>query len=87
MSAQSEFSLKVGESAPIRRGFFRDQRLVYTGMPTENVYSFALTITQGYNSSAYNLYFPANSYELTLLEQRLIILRVDPHQIRFRYER
>ncbi len=87
MPVQSEFSLKVGESTPIKRGFFRDQRLVYAGMPDENVYSFALTFTQGYNSSAYNLYFLANNYELTLLDQRLIILRVDPHQIRFRFER
>jgi hypothetical protein len=87
MAVQSEFTLKVGESTPIKRGIFRDQRLVYAGMPGENVFSLALTFTQGYNSSAYNLYFPANNYEMTLLDQHLIILRVDPHQIRFRFER
>lgn len=80
----AEYTLQVGQEASIRRGFFKKYSMLYAGMLSERVYSVAVTYTIGYNSMAYNLYFPVSRREITVAGKRLAVLRVSEDELRIR---
>ena len=62
-----EYTLKVGESARIKRGFFtRSCSIVYAGMPNDKTYSVAVTWSMGHNSAGYNLFLPRDNREIVM---------------------
>ena len=85
MSQMTEYVLKVGESAPVRRGIVTSYSLVYAGMVGDSTYSVVVTVFSGNRSMAYNLYFPRGQRKVELPKGRLDVLSVSPEEIRFRY--
>jgi hypothetical protein len=87
MPSVAEYTLNVGETAKIKRGFMTSYALVYTGALSDYVYSLAVTWTRGNNSAAYNLFIEKGNREIDLLGGRLTVLDVSSRQIRFRWEK
>lgn len=79
-----EVTLKIGQSAWIKKGFLRKHAVHFAGMPSSEVYSLVITFTDDYNSMAYNIYVPANHREIDHPQARLEVLAVSPYEIRLR---
>jgi hypothetical protein len=84
MPKAREHSLKIGDSALIKRGFITKVLLVYAGMPNDKVYSLAVNCSAGHNSWAYNLYIPIDQQRIEISDVRLTIGSVSPNEIHFR---
>ena len=84
MSNTREHSLKIGESALIKRGFITKVSLVYAGIPNDKVYSLVVSRSAGHNSMAYNLYVPIDQRQIEISDVKLTIESVSPNEIRFR---
>lgn len=80
------YELQINESMPIKRGWMSRVYLVFTGMPSDSVYSVAITYTNVHNSCAYNLYIPKSHNEVKLIRGRIIVQRVTSTSISFRIE-
>lgn len=87
MTKTKDITLKVGETASIKKGFIKTQALGYAGEISDNVFSLVSVWTSGYNSAAHNLYFPKNQREIDLLGGRLMVLEQSSRHIRFRFEK
>ena len=86
MSGMNEYTLRLGESAKVKPGFFKStESIIYSGMASENIYSIVVTWTFGYNSMAYNLFFPKNQKEIRTPKGRLEVDYVSGDEIRFSY--
>ena len=79
--------LSVGDSFHLKRG---KDRIVYAGMPSDNVYSivqrkwnFAPYAAWGY---AWNLYYPKRKSEITIDGVNIYVENVTPDEIRLRME-
>jgi hypothetical protein len=77
-----DITLKVGESVTLRTGFATKAVLIYGGMLDRETYSLVFAYTNGYNSLAYNLYYPASRRSVVLSKRRLEILAVSPDELR-----
>ena len=84
MSKVQEHSLKIGESAVIKRGLITKVSLIYAGMPNDKVYSLVVSRSAGHNSLAYNLYIPIDQRQIDISEVKLTIESVSPNEIHFR---
>ena len=84
MSKAREHSLKIGESAFIKRGFLTKVSLIYAGIPNEKVYSLVVSWSSGYNSLAYNLYIPIDQRQIEISDVKLTIESLSPNEIHFR---
>ena len=73
--------LAVGQRFHLRWG---KDRIVYAGMPSDAVYSFAQMKQEGYRGLSWNLYFPRNRREITIDTVTLHIESVTPDEVRFR---
>ena len=80
-------TLDVGQETTLRRGFFTTHRMVYAGMPSDEVYSLAVMWTAGHTGVAYNVFVRTGQTQVELAKGRLTVFAVSPQQIRFRYER
>ena len=85
MSQVMEYVLKVGESAPVRRGIITSYSVVYAGMVGDSTYSVVVTVFSSQRSMAYNLYLPRGQREIELPKGRLDVLSVSPEEMRFTY--
>ncbi|MBL7200421.1 MAG: hypothetical protein ISS56_09750 [Anaerolineae bacterium] len=80
-----EYNLKIGESALLERSSSgRQVYVVYAGMPSERVFSLAVTSSPDGHTGGYNLYLPATQRIVQLEESRLDVLHVTPEGIVFR---
>jgi hypothetical protein len=74
--------LSVGDTYHLRLG---KDRIVYAGMPNENVFSFAQIkwefIYRGY---AWNLYFPKGKSTIRIDGVNILVDSVSPEEIRLR---
>ena len=77
-----DITLKVGESVTLRTGFATKAALIYGGMPNKETYALVFAFTNGYNSLAYNLYYPANRRSAVLSKRQLEILAISPDELR-----
>jgi hypothetical protein len=75
--------LSVGETYHLRQG---KDRIIYAGMPSENVYSIAQRKASGYQGFAWNLFFSRNMTDITIDGVKLLVENVTPEEIRFRKE-
>ena len=77
-----DITLKVGGEVILRSGFASKTALIYGGMPSRETYSLIVSNTSGYNSQAYNLYYPSSRRSLEIGKRFLEILSVTPDEIR-----
>jgi hypothetical protein len=87
VSQRMEFTLKVGETAKIKKTLMRPMALVYAGEVSDTVFSLVVVWTSGYNSAAHNLYFSKNHRDIEILGGRLIVLELSSRHIRFQFEK
>jgi len=81
-------SLKVGEQVKLKKGWvISSLSLTYAGMPSPGVFSVAVTWTDGNQSAAHNLYFPADQRGFDLAGGHVTVTFVDEKSIRFRFEK
>ena len=78
---ENSIVLGVGDSYHLATG---KDRIVYAGMPSENVYSIVQRRASGYQGYAWNLYFPRNQTDITLDGVRLYVESATPDSLRFR---
>ena len=74
--------LKVGTPVTLRSGFATKTTLVFGGMPDRETYTLIIGYTNGYNSLAYNLYYPYSRRSVVLSKRQLEILSVTPDELR-----
>jgi hypothetical protein len=73
--------LAVGEELHLKLG--RD-RIIYAGMPDENVYSIAQRKSTGYQGHAWNLFYPKKRTEIKIDGVKIYVESVTPEEIRLR---
>ena len=71
--------LSIGEGFHLRRG---KDRVVYAGMPSENVYSIVQVRQSGYQGFSWNLFFPKRKQEITIDGVNIYVENVTPEEIR-----
>ena len=71
--------LSVGETYHLKTG---KDRIMYAGMPSENIYSIVQRKASGYQGFAWNLYFPKSKRELTIDGVNILVEDVTPDEIR-----
>jgi hypothetical protein len=82
-----EYRLKVGESAPIKKTIFSAHMVVFSGMLDDHTYSLAITYSMGNQYGAYNLFMPRDRHEVFHKKGKIIVLDVNPNEIRLKIER
>jgi hypothetical protein len=86
MSPDSQYSLRVGQTATVRPGFFKATiQVVYSGMPSESTYSVVVVTTAGHHSSAYNLFLSVDQTEFDIPKGRIRVTEVSRDRIRFEF--
>jgi len=73
--------LSIGGEYHLR---FGKDRIIYAGMPSDDVYSIAQKKTRGYQGFAWNLFFPGNRRDITIDGVRIYVEKVTPEEIEFR---
>ncbi len=68
-----EFHLRLGKD-----------RIMYAGMPSEEVYSIAERKSTGYQGYAWNLFFPKRKRDITIDGINLYVEKVTPEEIEIR---
>ena len=81
MDSYSTITLSVGEIHHLKTG---KDRILYAGMPSENVYSIVQKKAEGYQGFGWNLFFNRRQTEITVDGVKLYIERVEPETIAFR---
>jgi hypothetical protein len=72
--------LSVGEEHHLGRG---KDRIIYAGMPSDNVYSIVQKKASGYQGFAWSLFFPVKKREIVIDGVRILVEKATPEQIRF----
>jgi hypothetical protein len=83
-----KFHVKLGEVAAVKKGFLfwgLRTEIIYTGMPSKEVFSLAISTSIMYNSLAYNIFLPMGQREVHAADGRLEIQEVNPDYILFNY--
>ena len=75
--------LQVGQIFHLRAG---KDRIIYAGMPSENVYSIAQMKQSGYQGFGWNLFFPRRRQTITIDGVNLYVENVTPDEITLRVE-
>ena len=78
---ENSIVLGVGDSYHLATG---KDRIVYAGMPSENVYSIVQRKTSGYQGFAWNLFFQRSQTDITIDGVRLYIESAAADSLRFR---
>jgi hypothetical protein len=78
----SSVVLSVGDKYHLRLG---KDRIVYAGMPNENVFSFVQMKWEFlYRGYSWNLYFPKNQSTIRIDGVNILVDSITPEEIRFR---
>ena len=78
----SSVVLLVGDKYHLRLG---KDRIVYAGMPNENVFSFVQMKWEFlYRGYSWNLYFPKNQSTIRIDGVNILVDSITPEEIRFR---
>jgi len=73
--------LAVGQEYHLRQG---KDRIIYGGMPSEEVYSIVQKKASGYQGYAWNLFFSKRQRDITVDGVKLYVENVTPGEIRLR---
>lgn len=80
------YEVGINETVKVKGGWMSRSYLLFAGMPDERTYSLVMTFTNVHNSIAYNLFMPKSQTEVKLIKGRLIVQRVTPTSLTFRFE-
>ncbi len=87
MPETTEYTLRLGESATVRPGFFKAKlEVVFAGAVNNDTYSIAVKWSLGNNSAAYNLYFSDRQRDICLPAGKVVVITVMKDKILFKYE-
>ena len=75
--------LAIGGGFHLKRG---KDRIIYAGMPSEEVYSIVQVKASGYQGYAWPLYYPKRQRDITIDGVKLYVERVTPEEIELRVE-
>jgi hypothetical protein len=73
--------LAVGEQFHLKLG---KDRIIYAGMPSEDVYSIVQKKANGYQGYSWNLYFPRKRQDITIDGISFQVVRATPEEIELR---
>jgi hypothetical protein len=73
--------LSIGEEYHLKLG---KDRIIYAGMPSEDVYSIAQKKTGGYQGFAWNLFYPRNRRDIMIDGVRIYVEKITPDEIEIR---
>ena len=73
--------LAIGEELHLK---FGKDRIVYAGMPTDEVYSIAQRKNSGYQGHAWNLFYPKNRRDIMIDGVKIYVESVTPDKIELR---
>jgi hypothetical protein len=79
--ASNNVVLAVGEEYHLKQG---KDRIVYGGMPSEEVYSIVQKKASGYQGYAWSLFFSRKQRDITVDGVRLYVERITPEEIQLR---
>jgi hypothetical protein len=82
-----EYTLKLGETVAVRRGWLSRGRVLFAGEVGQGTYSIVAEWSMAHNSAAYNVYFHKSQREFPLLGGTITVADVSKHEIRFGYSR
>ncbi len=78
-----EIILQVGQKYKIKGSIFIGKYIVgYTGMPNEQTFSIVIIFSEGYQSHAYNLFYPHNQKKIELEHGIIEVLHVNADSLR-----
>jgi hypothetical protein len=73
--------LSVGDSYHLKLG---KDRIIYAGMPSDDVYSIVQVKRSGYQGFAWNLFFPRRKNQITVDGINISVDNITPDEIRLR---
>jgi len=79
---KEEHKIHTGESKKIKIDFLNSIRLIYSGMPSENVFSITPLINDmnwGYTTPI--IYYPKDTSKMYIMENRFKVKEVTPNYI------
>ena len=76
-------TLSVGEGFHLKRG---KDRIIYGGMPSDDVYCMVQVKASGYQGYAWSLFYPKKKQQITIDEVSILVENATPDEIRFRVE-
>ncbi|MFC1926846.1 hypothetical protein ACFLWV_03755 [Chloroflexota bacterium] len=71
--------LSVGDTCHLRSG---KDRIIYAGMPSDNVYSIVQRKAWGYQGYAWNLFYPSKQSKIRIDGVNILVESVTPNEIR-----
>lgn len=74
-------TLAIGETFHLKTG---KDRIIYAGMPSEDVYSIVQKKADGHQGFSWNLYYPRKKTGITIDGIQLYVESVSPDEIQFR---
>jgi len=76
-------TLDVGEPLKLEKKslFGKHSSILFAGMPSDSCYSIVAAWSHGYNSAAYNLFFPLDQSHIEVLGNEFELKKVSPNQI------
>ena len=74
-------TLSIGEEFHLKRG---KDRIIYAGMPSENVYSIIQRKSTGYEGYSWNLFYLIKQQDITIDKVNIFVESVTPNEIRLR---
>ena len=77
----NSITLSIGEQFHLKRG---KDRILYAGMPSDNVYSIVQRKSFGYRGYAWNLFYPKRKSEITIDGVNIFVDSVTPDGITLR---
>lgn len=77
----SEINLAIGEKTKIKLGLVNTITLIYSGMPSKDVFSIVLQSSSGYQGYSYNLYYPKDTKSIKLGKESISIINVTPEKL------
>ena len=80
----NDIILPIGQTHKIKLGFANSFSILYSGMPSKDV--FTISIIEGYGNQVYSypLYFPKDIMKITLKTKTFHIVRINEESITIR---
>jgi hypothetical protein len=80
----NEITLAIGETIKVKLGFVNTVTLVYSGMPSKDVFSIVLLSSSGYQGYSYHLYYPKDSKFIKVGKESFSIVDVSAEKLTLR---
>jgi hypothetical protein len=81
LGAGKNIILAVGQEYHLKQG---KDRIIYGGMPSEEVYCIVQKKASGYQGYAWPLFFSKRQRDITIDDVKLYVERVSPEEMQFR---